>query len=116
MGTANLLLSAVLQGYSRKDERQADDLGASYMYRAGYDPLEMPAFFKILNQVEKESPNLIEQLFASHPRDRRSPERSRTTVPGQSGAGPAAKGEGKAIEFNHKQRSRAELETRNKGK
>jgi predicted Zn-dependent protease len=63
----NLLLSAILQGYSRKDERQADELGALYMYRAGYDPLEMPAFFKILNQMEKQSPNLIEQLFASHP-------------------------------------------------
>jgi predicted Zn-dependent protease len=37
------------------------------MYRAGYDPLEMPAFFKTLNQIEKQSPNLIEQLFASHP-------------------------------------------------
>ncbi len=63
----NLLLSAILQGYSRKDERQADELGALYMYKAGYDPLEMPAFFKILNQMEKRSPNLIEQLFASHP-------------------------------------------------
>jgi predicted Zn-dependent protease len=66
LGT-NLLLSAILQGYSRKDERQADELGALYMYRAGYDPLEMPEFFKILNLMEKQSPTLIEQLFASHP-------------------------------------------------
>jgi predicted Zn-dependent protease len=66
LGT-NLLLSAILQGYSRKDERQADELGALYMYRAGYDPLEMPKFFKTLNQMEKQNPNLIEQLFASHP-------------------------------------------------
>jgi len=66
LGT-NLLLSAILQGYSRKDERQADELGAEYMYRASYDPMEMPGFFKILKQMEKESPNLIEQLFASHP-------------------------------------------------
>ena len=66
LGT-NLLLNAILQGYSRKDERQADELGAEYMYRAGYDPKEMPEFFKILNQMEKRSPNLIEQLFASHP-------------------------------------------------
>jgi predicted Zn-dependent protease len=66
LGT-NLLLNAILQGYSRKDERQADELGALYMYKAGYDPREMPEFFKILNQIEKQSPNLIEQLFASHP-------------------------------------------------
>ncbi|MCJ7663161.1 MAG: M48 family metalloprotease, partial [Desulfobacterales bacterium] len=64
---ANLLLSAILQGYSRKDERQADELGALYMYRAGYDPMEMPVFFKILEHIEKQSPNLSEQLFASHP-------------------------------------------------
>lgn len=66
LGT-NLLLSAVLQGYSRKDERQADELGALYMYRAGYDPIQMPAFFKILQDMERTSPNLIEQIFASHP-------------------------------------------------
>jgi predicted Zn-dependent protease len=66
LGT-NLLLSAILQGYSRKDERQADELGALYMYRAGYDPKEMSEFFKILRQMERQSPNLIEQLFASHP-------------------------------------------------
>lgn len=64
---SNLLLNAILQGYSRKDERQADELGALYMYRAGYNPLEMSEFFTILEEMEKRSPNLIEQLFASHP-------------------------------------------------
>lgn len=66
LGT-NLLLNAILQGYSRKDERQADELGALYMYKAGYNPMEMPAFFSILEGMEKRNPNLIEQLFASHP-------------------------------------------------
>ena len=66
MGT-NLLLNAILQGYSRKDERQADELGALYMYKAGYNPMEMPEFFNILERLEKRNPNLIEQLFASHP-------------------------------------------------
>ncbi len=66
LGT-NLLLSAILQGYSRKDERQADELGALYMYQAGYNPMEMPEFFSILERMEKRSPNLIEQLFVSHP-------------------------------------------------
>jgi predicted Zn-dependent protease len=64
---SNLLLTAILQGYSRKDERQADELGALYMYQAGYNPMEMPEFFSILERIEKRSPNLIEQLFASHP-------------------------------------------------
>jgi len=66
LGT-NILLNTILQGYSRKDERQADELGSLYMYRAGYNPLEMPEFFAILEEMEKRSPNLIEQLFASHP-------------------------------------------------
>lgn len=66
LGT-NLLLNAILQGYSRKDENQADELGDLYLYRAGYNPMEMPEFFKILDQLEKRSPTLIEQLFASHP-------------------------------------------------
>jgi predicted Zn-dependent protease len=66
LGT-NLLLNAILQGYSRKDERQADELGALYMYQASYNPLEMPKFFSILEKMEERSPNVIEQLFASHP-------------------------------------------------
>jgi predicted Zn-dependent protease len=66
LGT-NLLLNAILQGYSRKDERQADELGALYMYKAGYNPVEMAEFFSILESMEKRNPNLIEQLFASHP-------------------------------------------------
>ena len=66
LGT-NLLLNAILQGYSRKDERQADELGALYMYQASYNPLEMSKFFSILESMEERSPNVIEQLFASHP-------------------------------------------------
>ncbi|RLB05080.1 MAG: hypothetical protein DRG50_07840, partial [Deltaproteobacteria bacterium] len=66
LGT-NLLLTAILQGYSRKDEYQADQLGTLYMYRAGYNPMEIARFFKILERMEKRTPNLLEQLFASHP-------------------------------------------------
>jgi predicted Zn-dependent protease len=66
LGT-NLLLNAILQGYSRKDERQADELGALYMYQASYNPMEMPKFFSILEKMEERNPNVIEQFFASHP-------------------------------------------------
>lgn len=64
---SNLILNAILQGYSRKDENQSDELGDLYLYKAGYNPMEMPEFFKILERMEKQSPNLIEQIFASHP-------------------------------------------------
>jgi len=81
LGT-NLLLSAILQGYSRKDERQADELGALYMYQAGYNPMEMPEFFSILERMEKRSPNLIEQLFVSHPPYPRSGGKDQGSRPG----------------------------------
>ena len=66
LGT-NLLLEAVLKGYSRRDEYQADELGLLYMYRAGYDPSEMVKFLTILKGFERREPNLVEQLFSSHP-------------------------------------------------
>ncbi len=64
---SNLVLTAILQGYSRKDEHQADQLGTLYMYKAGYNPMEIAEFFKILERMEKSTPNLLEQLFASPP-------------------------------------------------
>ena len=66
LGT-NLLLEAVLKGYSRRDEYQADELGLLYMYRARYDPSEMVKFLTILKGFERKEPNLVEQLFSSHP-------------------------------------------------
>ncbi|HIE48417.1 TPA: hypothetical protein EYP84_05965, partial [Candidatus Bipolaricaulota bacterium] len=66
LGT-NLLLEAILKGYSRRDEYQADELGMLYMYRAGYDPSEMVKFLMILQGLERREPNLVEQLFSSHP-------------------------------------------------
>lgn len=41
---------AVLLRYSRGDEAQADAVGAIIMYKAGYDPRALPAFFQKLEQ------------------------------------------------------------------
>jgi predicted Zn-dependent protease len=41
-------LSSVLLSYSRNAEREADALGARLMSEAGYDPVEMAAFFETL--------------------------------------------------------------------
>jgi predicted Zn-dependent protease len=41
--------------FSRDQERQADDLGVLYGYRAGYDPGEFDNFFGTLNRMSEES-------------------------------------------------------------
>ena len=38
------LTQSITLGYSREKESQADSMGLTYMYRAGYDPMEMSAF------------------------------------------------------------------------
>lgn len=58
---------ALLAKYSRDDERQADQLGMSYMVKAGYNPRGMVQVMDILRSQAKEDPNLLQLLFASHP-------------------------------------------------
>ena len=41
---------AAMLKYSRDHEQEADDLGFKWMTKAGYDPMEMIAAFKILNK------------------------------------------------------------------
>lgn len=54
-GAAGAGLQLLFLRFSRDDERQADDLGLRYMYRAGYDPREMPHVFAMLDRVSRES-------------------------------------------------------------
>jgi beta-barrel assembly-enhancing protease len=54
----------VLMKYSRKDEAQADAVGAIIMYRAGYNPQAMADFFETL---EKKYGNGGPQFLSDHP-------------------------------------------------
>jgi hypothetical protein len=54
----------VLMKYSRKDEAQADAVGAIIMYKAGYNPQAMADFFETL---EKRYGNGGPQLLSDHP-------------------------------------------------
>lgn len=57
-----------LLGYSRKDEFQADKLGADYMFAAGYDPNGMVRFFRKLQEKEgKDSGSGLDKYFRTHP-------------------------------------------------
>jgi hypothetical protein len=49
--------------YSRKDEAQADSVGAIIMYKAGYNPMELANFFEILDKQGNSGP----QFLSDHP-------------------------------------------------
>lgn len=62
--------SALLSGYSRDDEREADALGQEYMVRGGYPAAGMVRLQQLLVDQEKESPGLVQTMFSSHPMSR----------------------------------------------
>jgi predicted Zn-dependent protease len=53
--------------FQRDFEEQADWLGVEYVYKAGYDPQQLVAFFKKVETLEKTKPRLISKTFATHP-------------------------------------------------
>lgn len=84
-----------VQGYSREQEHQADELGVRYLSRAGYDPMAMASF---LEQLEAESALAAKiagregveptaGLFSSHPRTVDRVARTAAEARGKEGAG-----------------------------
>lgn len=78
----NIMGGALLSGYGREHELEADRLGAQYLARAGYDPQAMIKVIGVLKnqelfeqQLAKEEgrkPRVYHGLFATHPsNDRR---------------------------------------------
>jgi predicted Zn-dependent protease len=57
---------AMISGYSRKQEREADEEGARMMAAAGLDPHALPQFFAVLQHEGREIPGALSWL-ASHP-------------------------------------------------
>jgi beta-barrel assembly-enhancing protease len=64
---ANIFANLALLGYSRKDEYQADKLGLSYSYKAGYDPKGMVRFFEHLQAKEGGGSSGLGTYFKTHP-------------------------------------------------
>ena len=58
---------ALLARYSRKDERQADQLGMEYMVRGGYTPQGMVGLMELLRSMSDHKPSVIDMMFATHP-------------------------------------------------
>jgi len=73
----NLLGGALLSGYGREHELEADRLGAEYLARTGYDPQAMVKVVGVLKnqelfdaevaKAEGRQPRAYHGLFASHP-------------------------------------------------
>jgi predicted Zn-dependent protease len=73
----NLLGGALLSGYGREHELEADRLGAEYLARTGYDPQAMVRVVGVLKnqesfdaevaKAEGRQPRAYHGLFASHP-------------------------------------------------
>jgi len=53
--------------FSRGAEKEADRLGAQYLWAAGYDPHAMITFFEKLEAKEKKKPGAIAKVFSTHP-------------------------------------------------
>jgi predicted Zn-dependent protease len=72
-----LLGTALLRGYGREQELQADKLGAKYLARSGYNPEAMMDVLRTLKnqetfemklaRAENREPHIYHGLFASHP-------------------------------------------------
>ena len=69
--TAKLVTDLAATGgfltYSRDDEYEADQLGAKYLYAAGYDPQAMVDFLDKLKALETNQPSKFETWLMTHP-------------------------------------------------
>ncbi|HKW16786.1 MAG TPA: M48 family metallopeptidase [Terriglobales bacterium] len=53
--------------FSRHFESEADFLGVQYMYKAGYDPQALTAFFEKIKSMERSKENVVAKAFRTHP-------------------------------------------------
>ena len=53
--------------YSRSHETEADELGVQYSARAGYDPREMPATYRMLGRVSDRAGQRLPGYLSTHP-------------------------------------------------
>lgn len=64
---ANFGLALSFFKFSRGAEKEADMLGAQYMWASGYDPNSLITFFEKLEAKKKKQPNAFSKLFLTHP-------------------------------------------------
>lgn len=64
---AQTALSLLFLKYSRDDESQADQLGAEYSTKVGYDAHQMADFFKTLKSLSDDSGDNLPTFLSTHP-------------------------------------------------
>jgi len=65
------LYQIVVAGYSRKEEFEADAMGAYYTGKAGWNPIASIETIKILDSLLEFKPSGITELFMDHPTNRK---------------------------------------------
>jgi len=60
----NLTINAMVNGYSRRLENQADRIGLEYLVASGYDPREAPKVWKVMANTLGDSPTNF--FYSSH--------------------------------------------------
>lgn len=79
---SDLVATAVIRGYGRQDELQADELSAKYITKAGYDVHATERILETLQRIEEmksritedstgKKPEVYHGAFASHPETRK---------------------------------------------
>jgi beta-barrel assembly-enhancing protease len=76
-GLGGIGAGAMLAGYSRNQEREADSLGLEYMAKAGYNPEGFAGLMDMLNEMSGKDESAMAVLFSTHPM---SSERYQTAV------------------------------------
>ncbi len=66
-GLGGIGAGALLAGYSRNQEREADSLGLEYMARADYNPEGFVGLMNMLNEMSGKNENSMAVLFSTHP-------------------------------------------------
>src|SRR5574341_459968 len=64
---AGLAVPLTFLKFSRGAEKEADRLGAQYMWASGYDPNALVTFFEKLQAKEKKKPGTLAKVFSTHP-------------------------------------------------
>jgi beta-barrel assembly-enhancing protease len=64
---ASLAMPLGLLKFSRGAEKEADLLGAQYLWAAGYDPQALVSFIERFQAHEQGRPNFITRAFSTHP-------------------------------------------------
>ncbi len=64
---AGLAVPLTFLKFSRGAEKEADRLGAQYMWASGYDPNALITFFEKLQAQDKKKPGTLSKVFATHP-------------------------------------------------